>query len=97
VTAAGVLGDPATDEIEVVDPALASLVSEGATLVDSKTGAKMVVMVKEKAADTSYRKLVLRDENFDRTFAFPRDVWVVPPSSTGGRYPCILVHSESFI
>lgn len=99
ITAAGALGDADTDEIEVVDPTLAYLVSEGATLVDSATGNKMRVMVREKAVagDTSYRKLVLRDENFERTTAFPRYIWVVPPSSSGGRYPCILVHSESFI
>jgi len=84
------------DELRIIDNLPdgideTTFVSDGVTIVDDKTG--QIYRVLEKYLDTSVipNVYVIR---LDKNWQGSSLVWVVPPPTTVGRYPCIAAYQK---
>ena len=75
------------NELEIED-SKKTFINDGYTIVDGKDG--QIYRVLERYKDPDNR--ILLDRNWDNDSGSP--VWVVPPPSGGGRYPCIAVYQK---
>jgi prepilin-type N-terminal cleavage/methylation domain-containing protein len=66
-----------------------TFINDGYTIVDGKNGQIYRVLERYKSPDDR----ILLDRNWEGTPG-GGDVWVVPPPTGGGRYPCIAIYQK---
>jgi hypothetical protein len=74
--------------LAIADPAEQTFITGGSTIVDNQTG--LIYRVLKRDADSP--DTVVLDRNWQG--ATTDSVWVVPPPTGGGRYPCIDVYQK---
>ena len=75
------------DEL-IIEPGKKTFINDGYTIVDNETGDIYRVLERYTAPDN----VILLDRNWQGVL--PGFVWVVPPPSGGGRYPCVAVYQK---
>jgi hypothetical protein len=86
----GVLGTAGSNELTITNTNEKPFINDGYTIVDDATG--RIYRVLERYAAPNDNKVLL-DRDWDANSS-PDRVWVVPPPSGGGRYPCIAVYQK---
>jgi prepilin-type N-terminal cleavage/methylation domain-containing protein len=89
VDVSGTAGD---NELTITGTVEKTFINDGYTIVDDATGRIYRVLERYKNPDNT----ILLDRDWDGSSpgGTPQNVWVVPPPSGGGRYPCIAVYQK---
>lgn len=81
------------NKLEINDSDQITFINDGYTIVDDRTG--RLYRVLERYPDPDDDTILLdRDWDDSPPGGFPKAVWVIPPPTGGGRYPCIAIYQK---
>ena len=89
VAVSGTCGDPL---LTISNPNQRTFINDGCTIVDNKTG--QLYRVLKRNPDGDDRVVLLDTPWWDPDDSNPSEVWVIPPPTGGGRYPCIAIYQQ---